>query len=106
MTGVEYWKRLSDVLLSYVDHKESKLEGEIGTLERKHLDISDFVYIGKEASNLDRMGTLDKPNYHTYVDQEVLNKRLLEVTPKEAREEFGIKYRSTLKKMRDRIRTN
>jgi hypothetical protein len=85
MIGIEYWKRLSDVLLSYIDHKESKFDGSIGALERKHLNISNFIYIGKEASNLDRTGTLDNPRYHTYQDQETINKRLLEITPKEAK---------------------
>ena len=47
---------------------------------------------------------LNKISYAEYTDQEALNKRLLEITPKEAKEEFGIKYRSTLKKMKDKIR--
>jgi hypothetical protein len=68
--------------------------------------VNGLVYIGKEASNLERTGTLDKPSYAEYTDQEALNKRLLEITPKEAKEEFGIRYRSTLKKIKDRINKN
>ena len=49
---------------------------------------------------------LNKISYAEYTDQEALNKRLLEITPKEAREEFRIKYRSTLKKIKDRIKSN
>ncbi len=49
---------------------------------------------------------LNKISYAEYTDQEALNKRLLEITPKEAKEESGIKYRSTLKKMRDRIKNH
>ncbi len=49
---------------------------------------------------------LNKISYAEYTDQEALNKRLLEITPKEAREELGIKYRSTLKKMKERIKSN
>ncbi len=94
---------MGDVLVSYINHKESKMEGSTGILERRHLNVSDFVYIGKEVSNLERTGALDKPSYAEYTDQEALNKRLLKITPKEAKEEFGIKYRSTLKKMKDKI---
>ncbi len=104
LQGIKYWKRLGDVLVSYINHKESKMDGSIGILERRHLNVSDFVYIGKEVSNLERTGALDKPSYAEYTDQEALNKRLLEITPREAKEEFGIKYRSTLKKIKDRIK--
>ncbi len=58
LSGIEYWKPLSDILLSYLDHKESKLDGNIGVLERKHINVDGFVYIGKEASNLERTGIL------------------------------------------------
>ena len=102
--GIGYWKPLSDVLLSYSDHKESKLKGDVGVLERRHLNVDGFVYIGKKASNLDRTGTLDKLSYSMYQDQEVINKMLLEITPKEAKEEFGIRYGSTLKKIKDKLR--
>ncbi len=48
---------------------------------------------------------MDKISYMEYADQEALNKRLLEIIPKEAKIEFGIKYRSTLKKMRGNVKT-
>ncbi len=70
----------------YINHKESKMDSSIGILERRHLNVSDFVYIGKEVSNLERTGALDKPSYAEYTDQEALNKRLLEITPREAKE--------------------
>ncbi len=57
-------------------------------------------------SKLRLISELNKISYAEYTDQEALNKRLLEITPKEAKEEFGIKYRSTLKKMKDRINKN
>ena len=62
------------------------MDSSIGILERRHLNVSDFVYIGKEVSNLERTGALDKPSYAEYTDQEALNKRLLEITPREAKE--------------------
>ena len=78
ITGVEYWKRLSDVLLSYVDHKEAKLEGDVGALERKTLNISDFTYVGKEASNIERIGILDMPNYSLYQSKDTFKKEAVE----------------------------
>ena len=56
-------------------------------------------------SKLRLIGDLDKISYMEYADQEALNKRLLEIIPKEAKIEFGIKYRSTLKKMRGNVKT-
>lgn len=85
MKGIEYWKRLSDVLLSYINHKESKMEGSIGVLERKHLNIEGFIYIGKEASNLEKAGILDSLRYATYADKEDLLKRIKSMSFEEAK---------------------
>ena len=82
--GLEYWKPLSDMLLSYIDHKESKLDGSIGVLERKHLDIDGFTYIGKEASNLERTGILDTPSYPTYRDPKTAEERIASMDLNEA----------------------
>lgn len=51
----EYWKMLDKVFEDYIDHTEAKSDGDIGTLERKHLEIDkDCIrYIGKEANNLE-----------------------------------------------------
>ena len=37
-------------------------------------------------------------------DNAEVRDNIMSITPKEAREEFGIRYRSTLKKIKDRIR--
>lgn len=49
-----YWKPLSELLEDYIDHPESKSEGHIGLLERKHIviDESSIHYIGKESNEL------------------------------------------------------
>ena len=85
LSGMEYWKSLSDVLLSYIDHGESKLDGNIGILERKHLNIDGFTYIGKEASNLERTGTVDSPEYAVYQDGKELAERIKSMSIDEAR---------------------
>ena len=51
-----YWKPMSAVFKDYVDHPESKFDGKIGELKRKHLRISSgsIRYVGKETNELDR----------------------------------------------------
>ena len=48
-----YWKPLSDMFLDYINHKESKYDGDIGTLQSKHINIIDVEYVGKESNNLE-----------------------------------------------------
>ena len=85
LEGIKYWKRLSDVLLSYVDHKESKLEGDVGVLERKHLNIDGFIYIGKEARNLERAGIINDVRYETYTSDEEISEKIRFMTLKDAK---------------------
>ena len=51
----EYWKMLDHVFEDYIDHDEAKSDGNIGVLERKHLEIdkNSIKYIGKEANNIE-----------------------------------------------------
>lgn len=48
-----YWKPFSEFLFSYMDHNDNKYDGDIGELRRKHIDIGDIEYIGKESNNLE-----------------------------------------------------
>ncbi len=51
--GLEYFKPFSKTILQYVDHPESKYDGDIGQLERKHIIVTEIVHIGKEANNIE-----------------------------------------------------
>jgi hypothetical protein len=92
---------LSRTILQYIDHPENKFDGDIGLLERKHVHVDGVVYIGKEANNIDEQA-LKVKEAHIFIDEEEMKRKILALTPKEARE-IGIKYRSTLKKMKDKI---
>ncbi|NPE30690.1 hypothetical protein HNV12_22590 [Methanococcoides sp. SA1] len=102
LQGREYWKPLSDVFLDYIDHPEAKFEGDVGVLQRRHLKPKGCVYIGKEANKVE-MQELENNRVETYHDIEKLREFILNLTPAEARK-IGIKYRSTLKKLKDRVR--
>ena len=60
------------------------------------------VYIGKEANKVE-MQELESNRVETYYDTAKLREYILNLTPAEARE-IGIKHRSTLKKIKDRVR--
>ncbi|WP_340818278.1 hypothetical protein [Methanolobus sp. WCC4] len=102
LQGREYWKPLSDVFLDYIDHPEAKFEGDIGVLQRRHLTPTGCVYIGKEANKVE-MQELESNTIETYHDIEKIREYVLNLTPAEARK-IGIKYRSTLNKLKERVR--
>ena len=60
------------------------------------------MYIGKEANKVE-MQELESNSIETYRDIEKLREFILNLTPAEARE-IGIKYRSTLKKLKDKVK--
>ncbi len=80
---------------------ENKFDGDEGVLERKHIHADGLVYIGKEANNIEDQ-PLDVTGAQVLINEEEIKQRILNLSPKEARE-LGIKYRSTLKKIKDRI---
>ena len=88
--------------MQYVDHPENKFEGDIGVLERTHVHVNGVVYIGKEANNIDEQA-LKVKEAQIFINEEEIKQKILALTPKEARE-LGIKHRSTLKKIKDRIK--
>ena len=61
------------------------MDGSIGILERRHLNVSDFVYIGKEASNLERTGIVDNVRYETYTSNEEISEKIRFMTLKDAK---------------------
>ena len=102
MSGVQYWKPLSDVIVDYIEHPESKFEGKIGVLERKRIESERLVYIGKETRNLDTQ-FLEKERIESYINSVGFGAFVAGLSPKEARR-YGIMHRSTLKRMKETIR--
>ena len=94
MSGIQYWKPLSDVIMDYIDHPESKFEGEIGVLERKRIESVCLVYIGKETRNLDTQ-ILEKERIESYTNSVGFGEFVVGLSPKEAKK-YGIMHRSTL----------
>ena len=71
--GLEYWKSLDSIFLTYLYHPESKFQNgdSNGKLERRHIKDVDISYIGKEVKNLDTSTIeLDLP-------QEIVNEKRL-----------------------------
>jgi len=100
--GSQYFKPLSRTILQYVEHLENKFDGDIGVLERKYIQVDGLVYIGKEANNIEDQ-PLDVIGAQVFINEEEIKQKILALTPEEARE-FGIKHRSTLKRMKDRVK--
>lgn len=88
--------------MQYVEHLENKFDGDIGILERKQIQADDLVYIGKEANNIEDQ-PLDVIGAQVFINEEEIKQMILALTPEEARK-LGIKHRSTLKRMKDRIK--
>jgi len=83
-----YWKPMPEVIESYLKHPESKFDGNIGRLQRKHIviDKNSIQYIGKESNELEESEVLgvDKDNYATYNDNECIKHKILEMKEEDA----------------------
>ncbi|MEM2160843.1 MAG: hypothetical protein QXN55_07820, partial [Candidatus Nitrosotenuis sp.] len=84
LRGVEYWKNMSKLILEYLRHPESKFDGDIGVLQRKHVIVSEIKQIGKESNDLDESDIfgLDSESYVVYEDSNDLDRRFREILPK------------------------
>lgn len=100
--GSQYFKPLSRTILQYVEHLENKFDGERGVLKRRNIQADGLVYIGKEANSIEDQ-PLDIVGAQVFVNEEEIKQKILALTPEEARE-LGLKHRSTLKRMKDRIK--
>ena len=100
--GPQYWKPLNEVFFDYINHPESKFEGTTGLLQRKHLTIKEFTYIGKESDKLEE-DHLEEPQVQTFPDLQRVKTFVTQLTPNKARE-IGITQRSSLKQLKDRIK--
>ena len=93
MEGQQYWKPMDEIFHNYMNHPESKFEGNIGILERRDLFAKSTVLTGKESNNLDEsevFGVQEK-NYTLYLDDKakLMNKQdmeefILHLSPKVA----------------------
>lgn len=81
-----------------MNHPESKLNGNIGLLQRKTITVSDVKYIGKETNNIDTE-ILNKESVLTYTNR----KKILNMSNKEAKD-LHI-HRSNLWKLKKRIQS-
>ena len=100
--GSKYFKPLSRTISQYTDHPENKFEGIIGVLERKHIQADGQIYIGKEANNIEDQ-PLDVTKPRTFINEEEIKQRILDLTPEDGRE-IGIKHRSELSYLKKKAR--
>lgn len=100
MKGEEYWKTLDKEILRYIHNPESKFEGDISILKRKHLTPSNIEYIGKESNKIEQGW---ENNQEIYKNMKEIYQKILNITPEKARKR-GVKHRSTLKRIKDKIR--
>lgn len=82
--GTQFFKPLSRTILQYIEHMENKFEGDIGVLERKHIQVNGLIYIGKEANNIEDQ-PLDVTKPQVFINMEEIMKIILALTPQEAR---------------------
>lgn len=88
MSGLQYWKDLSDIFWDYLNHRESKFDGDLGVLQRKHLVVSGVEIIGKESNELEESEVfgLDDESYLKYEHQVIDTNKILQITIKKAKE--------------------
>jgi hypothetical protein len=111
LRGKEYWKPFWDVFLEYLNHPESKMDGNTGILERKHVNVIRIVHIGKESNNLDESELLgvDSGSYEIYENVDNLDskfkkisKDVLKLNPRDVKK-FGIS-KQTLWNIKQKMR--
>lgn len=51
--GIEYWKSIYNIISEYINHPESKFDGDNGKLTRKHIEINNIIFTGKESTNIE-----------------------------------------------------
>ncbi len=91
MCGTSYWKDIRQIFWDYVNHQESKFNGESGILKRKNLHITNIVTVGKESNNLEESEILglDENSVFEYQNTTLDIKKIFEMKPKDAKKIFG-----------------
>jgi hypothetical protein len=102
MNGSIYWKPLYNEIMKYIDHEEHKLDGDIGLLQRKKINTNEIILIGKEINDLENE-SLNELFIGTYLKPDDIKDFINSLNPTIARE-IGILQRSSLKKIKDKIR--
>ena len=84
LNGKQYWKLFWDVFLEYLNHSESKFDGNIGVLQRKHVVVTGVIHIGKESNRLDEseLFGLDDSSYEMYQDESKIDEKFRKIAPK------------------------
>jgi hypothetical protein len=101
-SGSHYFKPLSRTIMDYIDHPESKYEGDIGLLKRRDILADEIIHIGKEANNIDEQ-PLKITNAQVFRDKQSICQKILLIRQCDA-EKIGVK-RSALKYIKDGIRS-
>jgi len=106
MQGEEHWLSLSEIILKYANHPESKFENgkESGVMERRFLKDGTLRTIGKETRNLETQNLEVSPINEFMSEEEKLN-LILSMSPEEARKK-GVLHRSSLLRLKKKIENN
>lgn len=100
-----------DWFSEYLRHLEDKFDGDVGSLERKHVTVGNIVHIGKESNGLEESEILglNDSSYEIYEDKSEIERKILEnkerilkLRPKDVKD-FGIS-RQTLWNVQTRIK--
>ena len=70
------------ILSDYIFHLEAKFEGDVGVLQRKQIEVTDIVHIGKESNNLSIDEELDDESYQIYEDPSKLDTEFSKIADK------------------------
>jgi len=99
--GSHYFKPLSRTILEYVNHPESKFDGDVDILERKHIVADSVIHIGKEANNIDEQA-LDVKRAQEFINKQAIMDNILKMSQTEA-EALGVS-RSRFQGIKQRIK--
>ena len=111
LNGMQYWKPFGAVFWDYLNHKESKFNGDRGLLTRRHLRVKRVIHIGKESDNLEEtehLGVGDD-SYQLYLGdlEKAIKKEDLEAFIRNLKPQMAHKHgisRSTLFYWKEQIR--
>ena len=82
LRGKEYWKTFWDIFRDYISHPEAKFDGDLGVLERKQVEITEIVHIGKESNTISIDEELDEDSFQIYEDPNELGREFGQITDK------------------------